>query len=82
MKLKMTLAVALLTMGLSSAAAHADSVTFTLTNPQQYASGSLGGTVTYDATVTDNTGAVQTADQVGSVPDGATGWHTVDFSVA
>lgn len=31
---------------------------------------------------TDNSGAVQTADQVGSVPDGATGWHTVDFTVA
>jgi DMSO/TMAO reductase YedYZ molybdopterin-dependent catalytic subunit len=31
---------------------------------------------------TDNTGAVQTADRVGSVPDGATGWHTVEFTVA
>jgi DMSO/TMAO reductase YedYZ molybdopterin-dependent catalytic subunit len=31
---------------------------------------------------TDNTGATQTADEVGSVPDGATGWHTVNFSVA
>ena len=31
---------------------------------------------------TDNTGAVQTADRVGAVPDGATGWHTVDFTVA
>jgi DMSO/TMAO reductase YedYZ molybdopterin-dependent catalytic subunit len=31
---------------------------------------------------TDNTGAVQTADQVGAVPDGATGWHTVHFTVA
>jgi DMSO/TMAO reductase YedYZ molybdopterin-dependent catalytic subunit len=31
---------------------------------------------------TDNTGAVQTADRVGTVPDGATGWHTVDFTVA
>jgi hypothetical protein len=30
---------------------------------------------------TDNTGAAQTADQVGTVPDGATGWHTVDFAV-
>jgi hypothetical protein len=30
---------------------------------------------------TDNTGATQTADRVGSVPDGATGWHTVDFTV-
>jgi opacity protein-like surface antigen len=51
MKLKMTLAVAaLLTMGLSSAAAHADTVTFTLTNPYQFDSIS-GGTLTYDATV-------------------------------
>ncbi|MGD1239016.1 molybdopterin-dependent oxidoreductase [Mycobacterium seoulense] len=31
---------------------------------------------------TDNTGATQTADRVASVPDGATGWHTVDFTVA
>ncbi|MGB6207747.1 molybdopterin-dependent oxidoreductase [Mycobacterium sp.] len=30
----------------------------------------------------DNTGAVQTKNQVGPVPDGATGWHTVDFTVA
>lgn len=31
---------------------------------------------------TDNTGATQTADQAAPVPDGATGWHTVDFTVA
>jgi DMSO/TMAO reductase YedYZ molybdopterin-dependent catalytic subunit len=31
---------------------------------------------------TDNTGATQTADKIGTVPDGATGWHTVDFTVA
>jgi DMSO/TMAO reductase YedYZ molybdopterin-dependent catalytic subunit len=30
---------------------------------------------------TDNTGAVQTADVADPVPDGATGWHTVDFTV-
>ncbi len=30
---------------------------------------------------TDNTGAVQTADQADPVPDGATGWHTVSFAV-
>jgi DMSO/TMAO reductase YedYZ molybdopterin-dependent catalytic subunit len=30
---------------------------------------------------TDNTGAVQTADQADPVPDGATGWHTVHFTV-
>jgi hypothetical protein len=52
MKLKMTLAVAaLLTMGLSSAAAYADTVTFTLTNPVQDIAASTGGTATYDITV-------------------------------
>jgi DMSO/TMAO reductase YedYZ molybdopterin-dependent catalytic subunit len=40
------------------------------------------GRQTITVRATDNTGAVQTADQVGSVPDGATGWHTVDFVVA
>jgi DMSO/TMAO reductase YedYZ molybdopterin-dependent catalytic subunit len=30
---------------------------------------------------TDNTGAVQTADIADPVPDGATGWHSVDFTV-
>ena len=30
----------------------------------------------------DNTGAAQTADRVGTVPDGATGWHMVDFTVS
>jgi DMSO/TMAO reductase YedYZ molybdopterin-dependent catalytic subunit len=40
------------------------------------------GTHTITVRATDNTGAVQTADQVGSVPDGATGWHSVDFTVA
>lgn len=29
----------------------------------------------------DNSGAVQTSDEVPTVPDGATGWHSVDFSV-
>ena len=58
MKLKMTLAVAaLLTIGLSSAAAYADTLTFTLTNPNGTLSnpdGSvpfLGGSLVYDATV-------------------------------
>jgi hypothetical protein len=51
MKLKMTLAVAaLLTIGLSSAAAYADTVTFTLTNPTGYVD-VTGGSLTYDATV-------------------------------
>jgi DMSO/TMAO reductase YedYZ molybdopterin-dependent catalytic subunit len=40
------------------------------------------GKHTITVRATDNTGAAQTADQVGSVPDGATGWHTVDFTVA
>jgi hypothetical protein len=30
---------------------------------------------------TDNTGAVQTEEQAGVIPDGATGWHTVSFDV-
>jgi hypothetical protein len=51
MKLKMTLAVAaLLAIGLSSAAAYADSVTFTLTNPTGYLP-VTGGSLTFDATV-------------------------------
>jgi len=40
------------------------------------------GKHTITVRATDNTGATQTADQVGAVPDGATGWHTVDFIVA
>ncbi|WP_163792639.1 molybdopterin-dependent oxidoreductase [Mycobacterium stomatepiae] len=40
------------------------------------------GKHTITVRATDNTGAIQTADQVGSVPDGATGWHTVGFTVA
>lgn len=40
------------------------------------------GKHTITVRATDDTGATQTEDQVGSVPDGATGWHTVDFSVA
>ncbi|WP_156623840.1 molybdopterin-dependent oxidoreductase [Mycobacterium sp. 852002-40037_SCH5390672] len=40
------------------------------------------GKHTITVRATDNTGAVQTANQVGTVPDGATGWHTVDFTVA
>ncbi|MEB3982429.1 molybdopterin-dependent oxidoreductase [Mycobacterium sp. 663a-19] len=39
------------------------------------------GRHTITVRATDNSGAVQTADQVGPVPDGATGWHTVDFTV-
>jgi DMSO/TMAO reductase YedYZ molybdopterin-dependent catalytic subunit len=31
---------------------------------------------------TDNTGATQTEDQAESVPDGATGWHKVNFTVS
>jgi DMSO/TMAO reductase YedYZ molybdopterin-dependent catalytic subunit len=40
------------------------------------------GKHTITVRATDNTGAVQTADQVETVPDGATGWHTVHFTVA
>jgi hypothetical protein len=40
------------------------------------------GTHTITVRATDNSGAVQTADRVGTVPDGATGWHTVEFTVA
>jgi DMSO/TMAO reductase YedYZ molybdopterin-dependent catalytic subunit len=40
------------------------------------------GKHTITVRATDNTGAVQTSAQVGPVPDGATGWHTVDFTVA
>ncbi len=40
------------------------------------------GKHTITVRATDNTGAVQTADQASPVPDGATGWHTVDFTVA
>ncbi|OBA71167.1 oxidoreductase [Mycobacterium sp. 1554424.7] len=40
------------------------------------------GRHTITVRATDNTGATQTPDQVGSVPDGATGWHTVDFTVS
>ena len=44
--------------------------------------GKSPGKHTITVRATDNTGAVQTADQVESVPDGATGWHTVNFTVA
>ena len=40
------------------------------------------GNHTITVRATDNTGAVQTAERVGPVPDGATGWHQVDFTVA
>jgi hypothetical protein len=61
MKHKLTLAVMtlLLTMGLSSAVAHADTVSFTLTSPTQYIGGAAGGTLTYDVTASapDSNGA-------------------------
>jgi DMSO/TMAO reductase YedYZ molybdopterin-dependent catalytic subunit len=40
------------------------------------------GEHTITVRATDNTGVVQTSAQVGPVPDGATGWHTVHFTVA
>lgn len=43
------------------------------------ASGPGDHTVTVRAT--DNTGAVQTSDVTSTVPDGATGWHSVNFTV-
>ncbi|MEV0673779.1 molybdopterin-dependent oxidoreductase [Mycobacterium sp. NPDC050441] len=43
------------------------------------ASGPGSHTVTVRAT--DNTGAVQTSDEAPTVPDGATGWHSVSFTV-
>jgi hypothetical protein len=61
MKHKLTLAVltVLLTLGLSSAAAHADTVTVTLTDPVQFVGGTAGGMLTYDITVSapDSNGA-------------------------
>ena len=39
------------------------------------------GLYTITVRATDNTGEVQTAEQADVLPDGATGWHEVDFSV-
>jgi DMSO/TMAO reductase YedYZ molybdopterin-dependent catalytic subunit len=39
------------------------------------------GLHTITVRATDNTGAVQTSEKAGVVPDGATGWHTVSFAV-
>ena len=39
------------------------------------------GAHTIAVRATDNTGAVQTGDQMGVIPDGATGWNTVSFEV-
>ena len=39
------------------------------------------GSHTIAVRATDNTGAVQTGDQMGVIPDGATGWDTVSFEV-
>lgn len=39
------------------------------------------GAHTITVRATDNDGVTQTSDQVGTVPDGATGWHSVDFNV-
>ncbi|OBH05184.1 molybdopterin-dependent oxidoreductase [Mycobacterium sp. E1747] len=40
------------------------------------------GQHTITVRATDNTGATQTSDRAAPVPDGATGWHTVDFTVS
>jgi DMSO/TMAO reductase YedYZ molybdopterin-dependent catalytic subunit len=42
---------------------------------------SAPGRYTITVRATDNTGAVQTADTADPVPDGATGWHQVEFTV-
>lgn len=42
---------------------------------------SESGRHTITVRATDNTGAVQTADIADPIPDGATGWHSVDFEV-
>ncbi len=39
------------------------------------------GTQSITVRAIDNTGAVQTKEEAGSLPDGATGWHTVEFTV-
>lgn len=39
------------------------------------------GPHTLTVRATDNTGAVQTGDTAGVIPDGATGWHTVSVQV-
>jgi DMSO/TMAO reductase YedYZ molybdopterin-dependent catalytic subunit len=40
------------------------------------------GKQTISVRATDNTGATQTEAQADPVPDGATGWHTVNFTVS
>ena len=40
------------------------------------------GPHTITVRATDNTGAVQTEERTGVIPDGATGWHTVSFDVS
>jgi DMSO/TMAO reductase YedYZ molybdopterin-dependent catalytic subunit len=39
------------------------------------------GNYTITVRATDNTGVVQTEDTADPVPDGATGWHTLEFAV-
>ena len=43
--------------------------------------GRSAGPHTISVRATDNTGATQTEQWADPVPDGATGWHSVDFSV-
>ncbi|HZQ31452.1 MAG TPA: molybdopterin-dependent oxidoreductase [Mycobacterium sp.] len=47
-----------------------------------YSWAATAGSHTMSVRATDNTGAVQTADQAPVMPDGATGWHTVTFTAA
>ena len=58
---------------------HPNDQTWRLWSLHWQASGPGDHTITVRAT--DNTGAVQTSDQAPTVPDGATGWHTVYFTV-
>ena len=39
------------------------------------------GPHTITVRATDNTGYTQTSERADPVPDGATGWHSVDFAV-
>ena len=39
------------------------------------------GAHTITVRATDNTGAVQTEQWADPIPDGATGWHSVDFAI-
>ena len=58
-ELALVVTIGLMAMGLSSAAAYADTLTITLNNPIAFISGTKGGTATYNLTVSapDSNGA-------------------------